>query len=267
MQLPGAAPHEERSPRSCTHLVRGDEPSGPEDPGDSDLAVRLDALRSAIARDPDPKSRVAHEATLGLLDRGDRAAEGHYAEGWTRFADAANRLVGQDGWAVSVGVLANMIGVVHFAAPSDFVTASRLAKRYGHRKVASVQNTVYGSLGTGPEQPVATRWVLTLARTDLVIEKPAGLGDGEGRGRRGRRAVLPELLLVGHGRCRPVGARSHHQDRRGGRADLGPRRYACLARPDRDHRVQPVGAVRQRAEGARARRPIGRRPSTRSKRR
>ena len=152
-------------------FVRGDDPSGAEDPGDSDLAVRLDALRSAIARDPDPKSRVAHEATLGLLDRGDRAAEGHYAEGWTRFADAANRLVGQDGWPVAVGVLANMIGVVHFAAPSDFVTASRLARRYGHRKVASVQNTVYELLGTGPEQPIATRWVLTLARTDLVIEK------------------------------------------------------------------------------------------------
>ena len=152
-------------------FVRGDDPSGPEGQGDSDLAARLDALRSAITRDPDPASRVAHEATLGLLDRADLANEGRYAEGWTRFADASNRLVGQDGWAVAVGVLANMIGVVHFAAPSDFVTASQLAKRYGHRKVASVQNMVYELLGTGSEQPIATRWVMTLAMTDRVIEK------------------------------------------------------------------------------------------------
>lgn len=143
------------------------------------LEARLGELRTAIERDPDSKSRVAHEAALELLDRADRAADGRYAEGWTRFADAANRPVGQPGWAVSVGVLANTIGVVHFAEPSDIVMASRLAKRYGHRKVASVQNGVDEMLGTGPDQPVATRWVRTLARTDWVIEMLLDSGMGK----------------------------------------------------------------------------------------
>ena len=154
-------------------FVRGESPPGPDDPDDRpgfDPAW-IGKLRSAVEGDADPNHRAAHAVTLALLDRSDRATEGNYAQGWPRFLRAADRLVGEDGWGIAVGVLANMIGVVHFAEPADFVDAARLSKRYGHRKIASVQNTVYELLGTGPEQPVATRWVMTLAMTDWVIAK------------------------------------------------------------------------------------------------
>lgn len=160
-------------------FVRGESPSGSDGRPAAAAAVDvawLDKLRSAVEGDPDPNHRAAHAATLALIDRSDRAAEGSYAEGWPRFLEAAGRLIGQDGCGIPVGVLANMIGVVHFAEPTDFIIASRLSKRYGHRKVASVQNTVYELLGTGPEQPVATRWVTTLSRSERVIESLVGAG-------------------------------------------------------------------------------------------
>lgn len=66
--------------------------------------------------------------------------------------------------------MANMVGLVHFAEPADFVMSSRLSKRYGHRKIAAVQTTVDEILGTGPAMPVATRSVMTLALTDWITE-------------------------------------------------------------------------------------------------
>jgi hypothetical protein len=137
---------------------------------DDGSAARLARLRAAIEDDAEPSHRVAHAATLELLERSDRAEAGNYPEGWDLFANAAAGLVGTEGWGVTVGVMANMIGVVHFAEVADVVTASRLTKRYGHRKVASVQNSVHELLGTGAHQPVATRWVMTLATTDWLIE-------------------------------------------------------------------------------------------------
>ena len=151
-------------------FARDDNTSGPEDPGGTTRDARLDALRSAIERDRDPKSRVAHEATLSLLERSDRADAGDFTEGWDRFAEAAIGLVSEDNWAPTVGALANMVGLVHFAEPADFVTASRLAKRYGHRKIAALQATGDELLGTGPSMPVATRMVMILSLTDWIIE-------------------------------------------------------------------------------------------------
>jgi DNA-binding transcriptional regulator YiaG len=151
-------------------FVRGDDASGPEEPV-STREARLAALRSAIERDPDPKSRVAHDATLVLLDRSDRADAGSFADGWDRFAETAIGLVSEDNWAITVGAMANMVGLVHFAEPVDFVTASRLTKRYGHRKIAAVQSTVDDLLGTGPAMPVATRMSMVLALTDWIIEQ------------------------------------------------------------------------------------------------
>jgi len=159
-------------------FVRGESPSGPDERGER-LAVDpawLDKLRSAVEGDPDPNHRAAHAVTLALLDRSDRAAEGAYADGWPRFLRAANRLIGENGWGIAVGVLANMIGVVHYAEAADFIDAGRLSKRYGHRKVASVQNNVYELLGTGPTQPVATRWARMLTMTDWVVERLVGAG-------------------------------------------------------------------------------------------
>ncbi len=151
-------------------FVRGDEPSGPEGPGGATRQARLDELREAIARDPDPKSRVAHGATLELLDRSDRADVGNFVEGWDRFAEAATGLVGEEGWAIRVGAMANVVGLVHFAEAADFVTASRLTKRYGHRKVAAAQNTVDELLRTGPMLPIATRMVMVLSLTDWIVD-------------------------------------------------------------------------------------------------
>lgn len=145
-------------------LVRGDgSPPG-------ERAARLDELRAAVHEDRDPNNRVAHGATLELLDRSDRAGVGNFAEGWDSFAEVAHALIGEDRWAITVGTMANMVGLVHFAEPADFLTTSRLAKRYGHRKVAAVQTTIDALLGTGPAMPVASRMVMVLAMTDWIAE-------------------------------------------------------------------------------------------------
>ncbi|MDZ5619764.1 helix-turn-helix domain-containing protein [Nocardioides bizhenqiangii] len=150
--------------------VRGDDSSGPEDPGDTTLAARLEELRSAIVQDPDPKSRVAHAATLELLDRSDRADTGGFPEVWGTFAGTAPGLIGEDGWAITVGTMANMIGLIHFAEPVDFLSISRLTKRYGHGKIAAVQTTVDDLLGTGPAMPVASRMAMILSLTGSIAE-------------------------------------------------------------------------------------------------
>ncbi len=154
-------------------LARGDDPYDPEATTRDAL---LDALRSAIHQDPDPKSRVAHGATLELLNRSDRADTGNFAGGWDQFAAVASRSVGENGWAVTVAAMANMVGLVHFAEPADFLTASRLTKRYGHRRIAAAQTTVDDLFGTGPMLPVATRMVMVLSATDSIAELLADSG-------------------------------------------------------------------------------------------
>lgn len=151
-------------------FVRGEFSSGPEDPGDSVRAQRLATLRSAIEQDADPKGRVAHAATLELLDRSDQAGSGNFVEGWDPFAEKAAELVGEDGWAITVGAMASMLALVHFAEPADYITASRLTKRYGHRRIAAVQTTVDDLLGLGPALPLATRMIMVLSLTDQIAE-------------------------------------------------------------------------------------------------
>ncbi len=157
-------------------FVRGADSSGPENSEGTTRDARFDALRTAIERDPDPRGRVAHSATLELLDRSDRADAGNFKEGWDRFAEAAVEVIGEDGWAITVGAMANMIGLIHFSEPADFIAASRLAKRYGHRRVAAVQATIDELLGTGQALPVATRMVMVLSLTDWVAEKLTDTG-------------------------------------------------------------------------------------------
>ncbi len=160
-------------------FVRDDDTSGPEGPGARvrTRAEQFEVIRRGIEADHTPSHRLAHAATLWLLDRSARADVGNYVEGWDLFAERAAALVDEDGaWAVTVGVLANMVGLVHFGEPADFITASRLAKRYGHRKVASVQTTIDGRFGTGRGLPVATRTVMILAMTDWIARKLEGSG-------------------------------------------------------------------------------------------
>jgi len=162
-------------------FVRDEGPSGPPGRGQNPapIEVRLDKLRGAVESDEDPNHRVAHSATLELLDRVDRIGTGSFTEGWELFADAALALVGEDRWAIQVGVMANLIGIVDLSDADDFVTGGRLVKRYGHRKIALVQTTVDRLLGTGPEMPVATRAVLILAETDKIAEVVRSVGWNE----------------------------------------------------------------------------------------
>lgn len=159
-------------------FVRGDGSSGPERRGRGTvpLEMRLDRLRVSVENDENPDHRVAHAATLELLKRADRIGTGQYTEGWDLFADAALDLVGEDRWAIQVAVMANMVGIVDLGDADDFVTAGRLIKRYGHRKVALVQGTVDRLLGNGPALPLATRTVLIVADRDRVsgIVRAAG---------------------------------------------------------------------------------------------
>src|SRR5436190_5155077 len=98
-------------------FVRGDGSSGPDrrELTPAPLDVRLDKLRGAVESDEDPNHRVAHSATLELLERVDRVGTGSFADGWELFADAALALVGEDRWAIQVGVMANLVGIVDLA--------------------------------------------------------------------------------------------------------------------------------------------------------
>lgn len=131
--------------------------------------ARLSVLRAAIARDTDQSNRLAHAATLDLLDRASRADD-RTLPGWERFPEAASELLGETGWPMTVAVLANLVAVADFAQPADFVTLSRLAKRYGNQPVASVQSTADVRLRTSSGMPLATRLAWQVARTAEVVE-------------------------------------------------------------------------------------------------
>ena len=94
-------------------------------------------FRAAIAQDDEPKNRLAHAVILDLLDRATRADEGRLLVAWENFPRAAVELMGDRGWSMKVAVMANLVAIVDFAEPVDFLALSRLVKRYGHRPVAT----------------------------------------------------------------------------------------------------------------------------------
>lgn len=133
-------------------------------------AGRLSRLRSAIADDVDAGRGVEHGATIRLLDRFDGSAKDEDAGMWDLFAAAASKLIGTDGWDLTVAVMANMIALVDFGDAEDFVTCVHLVERHGNRTIANAQGTVDRLLGSGPAMPVATRAVKVLARRDSIVE-------------------------------------------------------------------------------------------------
>lgn len=137
--------------------------------------ARLAVLRAAIGRDADRRNRLAHAATLDLLDRAG-LVDDRPLPGWERFPEAASEVLGETGWPMTVAVLANLVAVVDLAEPADFLTLSRLAKRYGHQPVASVQSTVDDRLRTSPSMPLATRFAWQVAHTHEIVEGLVGSG-------------------------------------------------------------------------------------------
>lgn len=133
-------------------------------------ASRLEALRAAIAQDGDPGHRLAHAATLDLLDRASRVGAQRPLPGWEPFPKAATAIVGQPGWTMTVAVMANLLAVADFGEPVDFLTFSRLVQRYGHGPVAAVQSTVDDVFATSPSKPLATRFAWQVARTTEVVD-------------------------------------------------------------------------------------------------
>lgn len=132
--------------------------------------ARIAALRAAIADDSDPEHGFAHAATEGLLGRAERVADGRLLLGWERFPEAADRLVGDEGWPMRIAVMANMVAVVDFGDPADFAVLDGLVERYGHVAVAAVQTTVDRLLGTGVAQPLASRYVWRVARDGSIVD-------------------------------------------------------------------------------------------------
>jgi DNA-binding transcriptional regulator YiaG len=164
-------------------------------------AHRLLRLRSAVAGDADPDHRVEHEATVGLLDRCDRAAQGNYPAAWDLFAGAASKLIGKDGWGLTVGVMANMVAIVDLGDAEDLVTSVHLVERHGNRTIASAQASVDTLLGSGPAMPLATRAVNVLARRDSVdpdargplITTPEEIATCDGNGINGWRGQVAHV--------------------------------------------------------------------------
>lgn len=135
-----------------------------------DTVAGLAALRAAIAQDADPSHRLAHAATLDLLDRASRAGAQRPLAGWEHFPEAAAQIVGEVGWPMTVAVMANVIAVVDFAEPVDFLTLSRFVKRYGHGPVAAVQSTIDAALSTSSRKPLATRFAWQVMRTTEIVD-------------------------------------------------------------------------------------------------
>jgi hypothetical protein len=138
--------------------------------------ARIATLRAAIAQDDEPKNRLAHAVILDLLDRATRADERQPLVAWENFPRAAVELIGERGWSMKVAVVANLVAIVDFAEPVDFLALSRLVKRYGHRAVATVQSTVDERLGTSSSLPLATRYARNVARPDEIFEGLVGNG-------------------------------------------------------------------------------------------
>jgi len=138
--------------------------------------ARLAAVRAAIVRDDDPGNRLAHATTLDLLDRASRAGAGRSLPGWDAYPEAAAAIVGEIGWQMTLAVTANLLAVVDFAEPLDFLTLSRLVKRYGHRPVAAVQSSVDERLGTSSSLPLATRFAWQVTRTAEIVDGQVASG-------------------------------------------------------------------------------------------
>lgn len=140
----------------------------------------LAVLQTAVARESDPSHRLAQAVTLDLVDRVSSAAARRPLPGWEQFPDAAADLVGKPDWTMRVAVMANLLAVVGFREPIDFLTFSRLVQRYGHGPVAEVQSTLDEVLSTSDRQPLATRFArLVLRTTDLVDALAASGLDGD----------------------------------------------------------------------------------------
>lgn len=169
-------------------FVHGGGASGPDRLGEepTPLERRLGHLRRVVEAEEDPTHRIARRATLETLDRvtradRDGAGSGSYPDGWELFADTVEGLVGEDRWPMRVAVTANLLGIVDRSEADDFVTADRLVKRYGHRKVAVAQAAVDGLLDTGKDLPVGTRAVELLSQQDRVAEVVRAAGWNEDR--------------------------------------------------------------------------------------
>ncbi|KAA1421710.1 helix-turn-helix transcriptional regulator [Nocardioides humilatus] len=160
-------------------------------------AARLARLRAAVEADDDPNNRVAHAATLGLIGRAGRADAGDCSEMWGIFPAAAVHQIGQPGWAVRVGVMANLIGLAGLGEAEDFIAVSRLAKRYGYRLVATVQNAIDPLLGSAELMPLASSAVAAMSLTDRIalLVREAGL-DADEAGEVAHRAYQVGFWLV-----------------------------------------------------------------------
>ena len=132
--------------------------------------ARIAMLRSAIAQDADQSNRLAHAVTLDLIDRATRSGDQRQLSGWQHFPEAAAERVGEHGWQMTVAVMANLVAIVDFSEPVDFLTLSRLIKRYGHRPVAGVQSNVDDQLGSSSGMPLATRYAWLVGRSDEIVD-------------------------------------------------------------------------------------------------
>lgn len=133
----------------------------------------LARLRAAIASDRDQRHRIAHTATLDLVRRAGGATDEDGApaiEGWAEFPRAAAAVLGEPGWQVTLGVMANMIAVAGFAEPRDLLTLDELVRRYGHRAIAATQATVDELLGSGDAMPVATAFATRVGRLQPMVD-------------------------------------------------------------------------------------------------
>lgn len=138
----------------------------------------LRRLNDALRDDTSPPDQVAHQAARTLLARIETNDPGGRAEEWDRFLGAATGLLGRDNWSVTVGVMANLIVLADRPQPNDLTMADLLLRRYGHRRLAAIRNSVDELLGYGPQMPVATRAVRALADDDAIVESLVASGVG-----------------------------------------------------------------------------------------
>ena len=84
--------------------------------------------------------------------------------------------------AFKAAVFTNMVGVIALGDGEDYRATAALVQRYGHQKVAHLQNELDTVLHIGPRLPLTTAAVLELARTTHIENAVTRIGRADEAG-------------------------------------------------------------------------------------
>lgn len=150
---------------------------------------RIDVLRvarpelghcfAAMVGDDEPRHVPLHAATLSLFERIDRLEAGPHRATWRRLAGALATFPDTPDCVFKAAVLTNMLGVIALGDAEDYQHTEALVRRFGHQRVAQVQDQLDGLLEVGPDLPLTTAVCHELARRTRIEHRLVRAGRAE----------------------------------------------------------------------------------------